>query len=118
VSLSGGFLITKQREFKIVSNLIGFYAFLLIGLTTPLVLAIYKFDSLGVQYKLIVPALSVLLVNWFHKSASSLLQDDASFAIPGVYEMRQKYLLHVNRIEKMWLLLAIWVIICSYVNTQ
>jgi hypothetical protein len=96
-----------HRERKIIFNLIGFYLFLLVGISTPLVLVFYNFDSLALQYKLIVPSISVLLVNWFHKSASNLLADDASFAITGVYELRQKYLLHVNRIEKFWLYLAI-----------
>ena len=111
MSVSRKTLKNKQREFKIVINLVGFYIWFLIGFMTPLVLAIYKFDSLGIQYKLIAPALSVLLVHWFHKSANSLLQETGSFAIPGVYELRQKYLLHVNRIEKMWLILAIWALI-------
>ena len=101
-------MTSKQREHKIVLNLVGFYVFLLIGITTPLVLTIYEFESFDPQYKSIVPAISVLFVSWFHKSAFGLLQETGSFAIPGVYELRQKHLLHVNRIEKYWLLLALW----------
>lgn len=103
----------KQREFKIVFSLIGFYIFLLIGLTTPLVLAFYEFNGLGMQYKIIAPAISVIFVSWFHNSASDLLRNTASFAIPGVYELRQKYLPHVNRIKRVWLWLAIWAVIFS-----
>ncbi|PKH04772.1 hypothetical protein [Moritella sp. Urea-trap-13] len=106
-------MTSKQREFQIVLNLVGFYVCLLIGFATPLVLASYDFEFLSSQYKLIVPATSVLLVNWFHKSASSLLKETGSFAIPGVYELRQKHLLHVNRIEKLWLVLAIWAVVFS-----
>lgn len=103
----------KQREFKIIFSLVGFYVFLLIGITTPVVLAFYDFNGLGVQYKLVVPAISVVLVGWFHKSASDLLRNTASFAIPGLYEIRQKYLLHVNQIERVWLWLAIWAVLFS-----
>ncbi|QUM75792.1 hypothetical protein HWV00_05855 [Moritella sp. 24] len=98
----------KQREYKLILNLVGFYVFLLIGVSTPLVLTIYEFGSFDSQYKLIVPTVSVLFVNWFHKSAFGLLKQTGSFAIPGVNELRQKHLLHVNRIEKYWLMLALW----------
>ena len=101
-------MTSKQREQKIILNLVGFYVFLLIGISTPLVLTIYEFESFDSQYKLIVPTISVLFVNWFHKSAFGLLEETGSFAIPGVYELRQKHLLHVNRIEKYWLILALW----------
>ena len=101
------------NEQKIVLHLVGFYIFVLIGFSTPLVLVFYDFNSLGVQYKLIVPTISGLLVSQFQKSASSLLEDTGSFGIPGVYELRQKYLLHVNRIEKIWLGLAIWAVILA-----
>ena len=110
---SGGIVTVKQREFKIILNLVGVYVFFLIGIATPLVLTVYNFESFGSQYKLIVPAISVLLVNWFHKSAFGLLEETGSFAIPGVYELRQKHLLHVNRIEKYWLLLAISAVVFS-----
>jgi hypothetical protein len=102
---------SKQREQKIVLNLVGFYVFLLIGISTPLILTIYEFGSFDFQYKLIVPAISVLFVNWFHKSAFGLLEETGSFAIPRVYELRQRHLLHVNRIEKYWFMLALWAVV-------
>ena len=99
------------RKFRLILNLAGVYAFLIIGFTAPLVLCLIESVENGNLYKVIVPSLSAAFVAWFQKSASQLLQNNAAFAIPGVYELRQKYLLHVNHLEKMWLALTVWAII-------
>src|SRR5690554_5922661 len=98
--------VSKENLIKTYLALV--YFFLALGFSTPVVTGLMFSNSHENLYKLAVPALAVLLVAWFQKSAHGLLNQSGSFAVPGEYELRQKHLLHVNRLEWAWLILAIF----------
>ena len=102
-----------NRKNKLLLNIVVIYLFLITGFLAPLIYWLVGLSNYDNFFIIIVPGISVLLVAWFQKSASQLLQQTASFAIPGVYELRKKHLTHVNKLEKKWLFLAIWAIIIA-----
>jgi hypothetical protein len=100
-----------SRQTKLRLNLTAIYCLLLIGFAAPLINSLLTSDSFKSLLNTVLPAFSALLVAWFQKSAAQLLKEGASFAIPGVYVLRQKYLRHVNRLEKAWLALAAYALV-------
>jgi hypothetical protein len=102
----------SSRERKIKFYLIAIYILLIAGFSAPVVNLILDSNSYEKLLKLVVPALAALFVARFQKSAARLLEG-GTFAIPGVYELRQKYLRHVNHLEWAWLVLAGYAAVCS-----
>lgn len=102
-----------SKETKLKFHLVAVYSFLIIGFSSPIVNCLWGSNTYEKFLKIVVPALAAILVAWFHKLAAQLMQERGAFAIPGVYELRQKYLLHVNRLEWAWLILASYVAVWS-----
>ena len=106
-----------DKETKIKICIFGIYLLLIIGALAPTLLLTTDNILYRNLYVAIIPGVSAVLVAWLQKSAFSVMQQRASFATPGLKELRQKYLIHVNRLEKSWLILAIYAVVVPVLNT-
>lgn len=95
------------------------YFFFICGISSPF---IYHFASpfinhhqeLDNKWKVlpsVATGVCALFVGHFHALSAQLLKENASFAMEGVAELRKKHLLHVNKLKKTVLFLAIYVLL-------
>lgn len=105
-----------SKETKLRNDLVAIYFFLAIGILAPITTLCLPADSPKKLLKVVIPTLAVIFVSWFQKNAAQLLQQSGSFAVPGVFELRQRYLLHVNRLERAGLGLAIYAVLFSAID--
>lgn len=115
VSCNWALQISKElsRKARLRKKLAVIYFLLTTGFLAPLVNYFLTIGSYNWLLNIIFPGLSALLVTQLQKSAAQLLKEGGSFAIPEVYELRRKYLARVNRLEKVWLVLAGYALIWS-----
>ena len=100
-----------NKGLKIRLYIVFIYVLLLVGIAVPILLYFLNCTGVFNTYKSLIPSIAAVLVALFQKNASQPMIQRASFATPGLDELRKKHQKHVNNLEKAWLVLAIFAII-------
>lgn len=102
-----------DKNFKIRLCIGSIYVVLLGVFFVPILLCFMNYPEQMKIYKVMVPSIAAVLVAWLQKSASKTMEQRASFATPGLHELRVRYQRHVDFLEKIWLVLAIYAVIIA-----